>query len=263
MRGARLNHQEIEMKIVVIGGTGLIGKQVVAGLQKLGHETIAAAPSQGINAVTGEGLAEALRGAQVVVDVSNSPSFEENAVLAFFEASTRNLIAAEKVAGVAHHVALSIVGTDRIPGNAYFRAKVAQEALIKSGKVPYTLVRATQFYEFMGGIAHTGAQGDIVHLSTGNMQPIAAEDVAAAMVSAALGAPLNGTTEIAGPEKAPLAEFVIRYMKATGDARQTVAGPQELYFGAPIETDSLTPHGRAHLGAVRYEDWLSRNAAQQ
>ena len=250
------------MKIVVIGGTGLIGKQVVATLQKLGHDALAAAPSQGTNAVTGEGLADALKGANVVVDVSNSPSFEADDVMKFFTQSTRNLLAAEKEAGVTHHVALSIVGTDRIPGNAYFLAKVAQEKLIKSDLVPYTLVRATQFFEFMGGIAYTGTQGDKVHLSTGNMQPIASEDVAAAIVNAALGAPVNGTVEIAGPEKAPLAEFVIRYMKATGDARTTVTGPQELYFGAPIETESLTPHGKAHLGAVRYEDWLARNTAR-
>ena len=250
------------MKIVVIGGTGLIGKQVVASLQQLGHEALAAAPSQGINAVTGEGLVLALKGAQVVVDVSNSPSFEAQDVMDFFTQSTRNLLAAEKVAGVSHHVALSIVGTDRIPANAYFAAKVAQEKLIKSGLVPYSIVRATQFFEFMGGIAYTGAQGDKVHLSTGNMQPIASEDVAAAIVNAALGAPLNGTTEIAGPEKAPLAEFVIRYMKATGDARETVAGPQELYFGAPIETESLTPHGQVHLGAIRYDAWLAKNAAK-
>lgn len=250
------------MKIVVIGGTGLIGKQVVAGLRKLGHEAVAAAPSQGINAVTGEGLVEALHGAQVVVDVSNSPSFEAQDVMDFFTHSTRNLLAAEKAAGVTHHVALSIVGTERIPGNAYFRAKVEQEALIKSGKVPYTIVRATQFFEFMGGIAYTGVQGDNVHLSTGNMQPIAAEDVAAAVVNATLGGPLNGTVEIAGPEKAPLADFVTRYMKATGDNRAVVAGPDELYFGAPLETESLTPHGHAHLGAVRYGDWLSKNAAK-
>lgn len=246
------------MKIVVIGGTGLIGKQVVAGLKKLGHEAVPASPSLDINAVTNEGLAEALAGAQVVVDVSNSPSFEEKAVLEFFEASTRNLISAEKAAQVAHHVALSIVGTERIPGNGYFRAKLAQEALIKSGGVPYTIVRATQFYEFMGGIADTGAQADGVHLSSGNMQPIAAEDVAAAIVNTALAAPLNGTAEIAGPDKAPLAEFVIRYMQAAGDVRKTVSGPGELYFGAPLETDSLTPHGKALLGAVRYEAWLRK-----
>ena len=251
------------MKIVVIGGTGLIGKQVVAGLKKLGHQAIPASPSLGINAVTGEGLAEALAGAQVVVDVSNSPSFEEKAVLEFFETSTRKLIAAEKAAGVAHHVALSIVGTERIPGNGYFRAKVAQEALIKAGGVPYTIVRATQFYEFMGGIAATGAQDDGVHLSSGNMQPIAAQDVAAAIVNAAIAAPINGTVEIAGPEKAPLAEFVIRYMQVVGDARKTVTGPAELYFGAPLETESLTPHGQAYLGAIRYEDWLSRTLMKQ
>lgn len=251
------------MKIVVIGGTGLIGKQVVAGLKKLGHEAIAASPSQGINAVTKEGVAEALKGAHVVVDVANSPSFEEKAVLAFFETSTRNLIAAETTANVTHHVALSIVGTDRIPGNAYFRAKVAQEALIKAGKVPYTIVRATQFYEFMGGIADTGAQADGVHLSTGNMQPIAAQDVATAIISAALAAPANGTVEIAGPEKAPLAEFVIRYMQAASDTRKTVTGPRELYFGAPLETESLTPHGQAHLGAIRYEDWLNKKVMKQ
>ena len=251
------------MKIVVIGGTGLIGKQVVAGLKKLGHETIAASPSQGINAVTNEGLAEALKGAQVVVDVSNSPSFEEKAVLEFFETSTRNLLAAEKATNVTHHVALSIVGTERIPGNGYFRAKVAQEALIKAGKVPYTIVRATQFYEFMGGIADTGAQADGVHLSTGNMQPIAAADVAAAIVNAAIAAPVNGTVDIAGPEKAPLAEFVIRYMKAAGDVRATVTGPRELYFGAPMETESLTPHGQAYLGGTRYEDWLNQRVMKQ
>lgn len=251
------------MKIVVIGGTGLIGKQVVAGLRKRGHEATPASPSLGINAVTNEGLAEALTGADVVVDVSNSPSFEEKAVLQFFESSTRNLIAAEQAAKVAHHVALSIVGTERIPGNGYFRAKVAQEALIKAGTVPYTIVRATQFYEFMAGIADTGAQADGVHLSTGNMQAIAAEDVAAAIVNAALAAPINGTIEIAGPEKAPLAEFVIRYMQASGDARNTVTGPDELYFGAPIETESLTPHGQAYLGATRYGDWLSRRFMKQ
>jgi uncharacterized protein YbjT (DUF2867 family) len=251
------------MKIVVIGGTGLIGKQVVAGLKKLGHEAIAASPSQGINAVSNEGLADALTGAHVVVDVSNSPSFEEKAVLEFFETSTRNLLAAEKAAHVAHHVALSIVGTERVPGNGYFRAKLAQEALIKSGGVPYTIVRATQFYEFMGGIAETGVQADGVHLSTGNMQPIAAQDVAAAIVNAAVSAPTNGTVEIAGPEKAPLAEFVIRYMQAAGDERKTVTGPRELYFGAPIETESLTPHGQAYLGAIRYEAWLSSKVMKQ
>lgn len=249
------------MKIVVIGGTGLIGKQVVADLQKLGHEALAASPSQGINAVTGEGLVQALKGAQVVVDVSNSPSFEAQDVMDFFTQSTRNLLSTEKLVGVTHHVALSIVGTDRVPDNAYFRAKVAQEALIKAGLVPYTLVRATQFYEFMGGIAYTGAQGDKVHLSTGNMQPIASADVAAAIVNAALGAPVNGTVEIAGPEKAPLADFVISYMQATGDARETVTGPGELYFGAPIAPESLTPHGKAHLGSVRYDDWLKAQAA--
>ncbi|MCY1078900.1 SDR family oxidoreductase [Archangium lansingense] len=250
------------MKIVVIGGTGLIGKKVVSSLHQLGHEAIAAAPSNGINAVTGEGLADALAGAHVVVDVTNSPSFEDKAVMAFFEASTRNLIAAEKAAGVTHHVALSVVGTERLQESGYFRAKLAQESLIKASKVPYSIVRATQFYEFMGAIAHTSADGDTVRLSTAHMQPIASDDVAAAIVNAALGAPRNGMVEVAGPERASLSDFVGRHLKAVGDTRTIVAEPQAPYFGTLLNDQSLTPGEHPHLGTIRFDDWLQKQAAK-
>lgn len=247
------------MKIVVIGGSGLIGSKTVERLRKKGHEVIAASPKSGVNAVTGEGLADALAGAQVVVDVANSPSFADDAVLEFFETSGRNLLAAEAAAGVKHHVALSVVGSERNPASGYLRAKVAQENLIKGAKIPYTIVRATQFFEFLGAIAGSGAAGHAVHPSTGMMQPIASDDVADAMADAALAAPINGTIEIAGPDRVRMSDIVGRYMTLTGDAREVVADPHALYFGAELNDQSLVPLGKARLGAMHFEDWFSRS----
>src|SRR5262245_24167020 len=221
--------RSIAMKIVVIGGSGLIGSKLVRNLRERGHEVVAASPSSGVNAVTGQGLAEAIAGTQVVVDVSNSPSWEDDAVLKFFETSTRNLLAAEKAAGVGHHVALSVVGSDRIPDSGYLRAKAAQERLIKAGGVPYTIVRATQFFEFLGGIAGTA---DPVRLSTAPMQPVAAADVSAALADVAVGRPLNAMIELAGPETLPMAEFVQRFLTASGDMRKVIPDPKARYFGA-------------------------------
>jgi uncharacterized protein YbjT (DUF2867 family) len=246
------------MKIIVIGGTGLIGSKLVAKLDKKGHEAVAASPRSGVNAVTGEGLAAALTGAQVVVDVSNSPSWEPAAVLDFFERSTRNLLAAETAAGVKHHIALSIVGTDRSPDIAYFRAKVAQESLIKSSDVPYSIVRATQFFEFLGAIAETGAIGNRIVVPTAMFQPIAAEDIADYLAGVALGQPLNGTVDIAGPDKAPFNEFVARRLKASGDSRTVIGDPTAQYYGAPIDDASLTPSGTAWLGPTDLETWLAK-----
>ena len=246
------------MKIVVIGGTGLIGTQLVTLLQTRGHTVVAASPRSGVNTLTGEGLAEALAGAQVVVDVANSPSFEDKAVLEFFETSGRNLLAAEAVAGVQHHVALSVVGIERLPGNGYFRPKVAQEALIKASGIPYTIVRATQFFEFLDGIAQTGADGATVTLSSADVQPIASADVAAAMADATLAAPLNGMREIAGPERVGLAALVTRYLDALGDTRTVVADANAPYFGAPLTNDSLTPGANPHLGAVGFDAWFAK-----
>src|SRR6476661_2653905 len=208
------------MKIVVIGGTGLIGSKTVAILRQGGHEVVAASPNTGVNSITGEGLKEAMAGTQVVIDLANSPSFEDRAVLEFFETSSRNLLAAEAAAGIRHHVALSIVGTDRTPDNGYFRAKVAQETLIEASGIPYTIVRATQFLEFLDGIAASSTQGDQVRISTGLFQPIAADDVAAIVADVALAEPANGIVEIAGPERAPFDEMVARYLKAVGDPRE-------------------------------------------
>ena len=250
------------MKIVVIGGSGLIGSKTVARLRAKEHEVIAASPKSGVNTLTGEGLANALAGAQVVVDVANSPSFEDKAVLDFFETSGRNLLAAEAKAGVKHHIALSVVGSERNPKSGYLRAKVAQENLIKGGKIPYTIVRATQFFEFLGAIAGSGAAGQAVHLSTGMMQPMASDDVADGVVDAALAAPVNGTIEIAGPEKVRMSDIVGRYMKLTGDTRAVVADPHALYFGAELDDQSLVPLGKARLGATRFEDWFSRSRPQ-
>jgi uncharacterized protein YbjT (DUF2867 family) len=248
------------MKIVVIGGTGLIGSKTVAILRQGGHEVVAASPNSGVNTITGEGLREALAGARVVVDLANSPSFEDKAVLEFFETSGRNLLAAETEAGVGHHVALSIVGTDREPGNGYFRAKVAQEKLIKASGVPYTIIRATQFMEFLGGIADSCTSGSTVRVSPGLFQPIASDDVAAAVAEAALAEPLNGTMEIAGPERAPLDEFVARYLKAVGDSREVIRDPDALYFGGRVEEHSLVPLGQAHLGRIDLAEWRRRSA---
>lgn len=245
------------MKIVVIGGSGLIGAKLVQNLRGLGHEVVAASPSLGINAVTGEGLEEALHGAQVVVDVANSPSFEDQAVLEFFEKSSRNLLAVEAAAGVEHHVALSVVGTDRLLQSGYFRAKLAQEELIKGSKVPYTIVRATQFFEFVPSIAYVATEGDAVRLPSASIQPIASDDVASALADFAIGAPVNGTVELAGPERLRLDELVRHFLNATTDARQVVTDDKALYFGAELNDLSLVPGDQARLAQTRYEDWLS------
>ncbi len=250
------------MKIVVIGGTGLIGSKTVPILRQGGHEVIAASPKNGINAVTGEGLKEALAGAQVVIDLANSPSFEDKAVLEFFETSGRNLLPAEKAAGIRHHVALSIVGTDRSPDNGYFRAKVAQERLIVSSGIPYTIVRSTQFMEFLGAIADSCADGNIVRISPGMFQPIAADDVAAIVADVALAAPRGGIIDIAGPERAPFNEIIARYLKAIGDPREVVRDPEARYFGGRVEERSLVPLGEARLGRIRLEQWLVSSRAR-
>lgn len=248
------------MKIVVIGGSGLIGKKVVMKLRQHGHEAVAASPSSGVNTVTGEGLAQALAGAQVVVDVANAPSWEDDAVLAFFETSGRNLLAAEVAAGIGHHVALSVVGTDRLLANGYFRAKMAQEKLIKASPIPYTIVRATQFFEFVGGIAQSATEGQTVRLPPGLMQPIASDDVASVMADVALAEPLNGMVELAGPEPIRQDDLVRQFLNATGDARKVITDPKALYFGMEVNDQSLTPGARPRLGATRFADWLSHNA---
>jgi len=250
------------MKIVVIGGTGLIGSKAVAILRQSGHEVVAASPKSGVNTLTGEGLKEAVAGTQVVVDLSNSPSFEDKAVLEFFETSGRNLLAAEGAAGVRHHVALSIVGTDRTADNGYFRAKVAQEKLIVASGVPYTIVRATQFMEFLGGIADSGTDGNVVRISPGLFQPIAADDVAPVVAEVAVAEPRNGMVEIAGPERAPFNEIVARYLKAVGDPRKVVSDPEARYFGGRVEERSLVPLGEARLGRIGLDEWLRRSRAR-
>jgi len=247
------------MKIVVIGGTGLIGSRTVAILRQRGHDVVAASPKSGVNTITGEGLKEALAGAAVVIDLANSPSFEDKAVMAFFETSGRNLLAAEAPAGVKHHVALSIVGTDRTPENGYFRAKVAQEKLIEASGIPYTIIRATQFMEFVGAIADAGAVGNTIRLSPGLFQPIAAEDVSALVADVALEPPRNGIVEIAGPERAPFNEIVARYLKTIGDPRQVVRDPDALYWGGRVEEHSLVPLGEARLGRMDLSEWLRRS----
>jgi uncharacterized protein YbjT (DUF2867 family) len=248
---------EVVMKIVVIGGSGLIGTKLVSRLRQKGREVVAASPNSGVNTITGEGLADALEGAQVVVDVANSPSFEDRAVLEFFQTSGRNLLAAEAVAGVKHHVALSVVGSDRLPDSGYLRAKMAQESLIKASKIPFTIVRSTQFFEFVPGIAQSATVEQTVRLSPAHLQPIASDDVADAMADAALGAPVNGIIEIAGPERIPLNELARRYLRATKDPRQVVADTHALYFGTELNDQSLTPGENPHLGSIRFEDWLS------
>jgi len=247
------------MKIVVIGGTGLIGSKTAPILHQGGHEVIAASPKTGVNSITGEGLKEAMVGTQVVIDLANSPSFEDRAVLEFFETSGRNLLAAEAAAGVRHHVALSIVGTDRTPENGYFRAKVAQEKLIETSGIPYTIIRSTQFLEFLGAIAASSADGNTVRLSPGLFQPIAADDVAAIVSDVALAAPRNGIVEIAGPERAPFNEIVARYLKAVGDPREVVSDPETRYFGGRVEERSLVPLAEARLGRIGFDEWLRRS----
>jgi uncharacterized protein YbjT (DUF2867 family) len=251
------------MKIVVIGGSGLIGTKLVNKLRESGHEALAASPASGVNTITGEGLAEALAGAQVVVDVANSPSWEDKAVLEFFETSGRNLLAAEAAAGVRHHVALSVVGTDRLLQSGYFRAKMAQEDLIKASKIPYTIVRSTQFFEFVNGIAQSATDGQTVRLSPAFVQPIVSDDVAAALVEVTLGAPVNGTIEIAGPERIRLDECVRRFLRAKQDARQVVTDVHARYFGLELNDQSLTPGDNPRIGPTRFEDWLSRSVAQR
>jgi len=254
------------MKIVVIGGSGLIGTKVVSILRQRGHDVVAASPSTGVNTLTGEGLAEALAGAEVVVDVANSPSFEDKPAMDFFETSGRNLLAGEKTANVKHHVALSVVGTDRLTGSGagslsgYFRAKLAQENLIKASGIPFTIVHATQFFEFAKGIAQSGADGADIRLSSVLMQPIAAEEVSAAVADAALGQPVNGMIEVAGPDQIRQDELVRQYLKATGDTRTVVTDGKPLYFGIEVNDQSLVPATNARRGSMHFTDWLGKTA---
>src|SRR5215472_7767485 len=249
------------MKIVVIGGTGRIGSKTVTILRQGGHEVVAASPQNGINTITGEGLKQAMAGTQVVIDLANSPSFEDKAVLEFFETSGQNLLAAEAAAGsIRHHLALSIVGIDR-SDNGYFRAKVAQEKLIKTSGLPYTIIRSTQFLEFLRGIVASSVDGNVIRISPGLFQPIAAEDVAGIVADVALAAPRNGIVEIAGPERAPFNEIVSRYLKAVGDSREVVRDPEARYWGGRVEERSLVPLGEARLGQIGFDEWLRHSQA--
>ena len=251
------------MKIVVIGGTGLIGSRVVAALHEQGHEAVAASPRLGINSLTGEGLAEALDGASVVVDVSNSPSFEDQEVLEFFQTSTRNLLAAEAAAGVGHHVALSVVGTERLAESGYFRAKIAQEKLIQDSPVPYSIVHATQFFEFIPGIADAATDGHTVRLAPAFIQPMAADDVARTVAKVAVGSPVNGIVEVAGPEQFRLDDLVRQGLTARHDPRAVVTDPHARYFGAALHACTLIPGDGALLGETYFADWLSHAGIQQ
>lgn len=250
------------MKIVIIGGTGRIGSQVVSQLRKQGYEVIPASPGTGVDTLTGKGLDAVLEDADVVVDVSNSPSFEDTAVLEFFRTSTGNLLAAAAAAGVLHYVALSVVGTERLTASGYFRAKIAQENLIKGSSIPYSIVRATQFFEFVQGIADASTQGDTVRLPSALIQPVAAEEVASAVARTAVGAPVNGTIEVAGPEPFRLDELVRRSLAARHDARKVVADSGARYFGAELGERTLLPDPDARLGEIRFDDWLSQSARQ-
>lgn len=256
---SEISKTKTKMKIVVIGGTGLIGTRLVRQLQQEGHEVVAASPSRGINSVTGEGLTAALAGAQAVVDVTNSPSWEDKAVLEFFETSTRNLLAAEAAAGVGHHVALSVVGTERLLASGFFRAKMAQEKLILASTVPHTLVRATQFFEFVGSIANSATDGQTVRLPSALMQPMAADDVAAALAEIAVADPVNGMVELAGPEAIPLDEVVRRFLKVNRDPRSVITDERANYFGIPVNRKSLIPDGTPRLGPTQFEAWLGRS----
>lgn len=249
------------MKIVVTGGSGLIGSRVVARLRQRGHEVLAASPSTGVNTVTGEGVAKAFAGAQVVVDVANSPSFEHKAAMDFFETSGRNVLTAEKAAGVKHHVALSVVGTERLLEFGYFHAKLAQELLIEASRQPYTIVRATQFFEFVGGISQEAMRDDGVHASPAKIQPMAADDVTAAVADAALAEPVNGMIEIGGPESFRLDQFVRKYLSAKKDGKTVITDPDARYFGIRLDDGSLTPDTGAHLGTITFDAWLNSPAA--
>jgi uncharacterized protein YbjT (DUF2867 family) len=251
------------MKIVVIGGTGLIGSKLVEKLREHGHEAVPASPDSGVNTLTGEGLAEVLEGAAVVVDVSNSPSFEDEAVLAFFETSTRNLLEAEAAAGVGHHVALSVVGTDRLSESGYFRAKIAQEQLIEGSPIPYSIVHATQFFEFVKSIADAATDGDTVRLAPVLIQPMAAEDVAAAVGRTAVGPPVNGIVEVGGPEQFRLDQFIRRGLEERDDPREVIADPDARYFGARLDERTLVPGEDASLAETHFEDWLSQSTAKK
>lgn len=249
------------MKILVIGGSGLIGTKVVTNLRQLGYEVLVGSPSTGINSITGEGLADAMKGTQVVIDLSNSPSFEDQAVLDFFETSGRNILAAEQAAGVKHHIALSVVGTERMLESGYFRAKMAQENLIKAAKVPYTIVRSTQFFEFLGGIAQYGTVGNEIRLSPAHVQPISSDDIAAIVSDTALAEPINGSFDAAGPEKVGLAELMKRYLTALGDQRVVVTDAGAAYYGAQLNDQSLTPTGEARVATTTFAAWLSKSQA--
>ena len=245
------------MKIVVIGGSGLIGSKLVDKLLQLDHTVIAASPTSGIDTITGEGLSEAIKDADVVVDVSNSPSFEDKAVMDFFQRSTMNLLTAATYAKVKHYIALSVVGTDRLQGSGYLRAKFAQEELIRLSGIPYTILRSTQFFEFAGRIAQSATIGNEVHITTGAMQPIASDETVAALTDVAINSPLNTTVEVGGPQRMPMSEFIRYYLNTTGDFRQLIADEHALYFGTEINDDSLVPGKYARFGKVKYEDWLS------
>lgn len=249
------------MKIVVIGGTGLIGSKLITKLTEHGHNAVSASPNSGVNTLTGEGLAEVLKGASVVVDVSNSPSFEDAAVMEFFQTSTRNLLTSEAAAGVGHHVALSIVGTDSLPDSGYMRAKVAQEKLIKGASIPYSIVRATQFFEFVQRIADSATEGKTVRLPSVGFQPMAADDVASAVCKVAMGSPLNGIIEIAGPEQFRFDDLVRLGLSALKDPREVIADPHARYFGTELSERSLVPGDGAQLGETSFTEWLSRSAA--
>ena len=248
------------MKIIVIGGSGLIGSKLVSKLSEAGHDALPASPDSGVDILTGDGLAEALEGAQVVVDVANAPAWDDEAVLNFFQTASRNLLAAEAAAGVGHHVTLSVVGADRLPDSGYLRAKVAQEELVQAGPIPYSIVRATQFFEFIGRIADSSTDGDTVLLSPALVQPEAADDVVSTLADVAVGAPLNGTVELAGPEAFPLDELARRVLSAKGDARRVVADPHVRYFGAELNDRSLVPGEGARIAPTRFEDWLAEAA---
>jgi uncharacterized protein YbjT (DUF2867 family) len=257
-----MTKEKSNTKIVVIGGTGLIGSKVVTKLGERGYEVVAASPNSGVNTLTGQGLAEVLEGASVVVDVSNSPSFDDAAVMEFFQTSTRNLLTCEAAAGVGHHVALSVVGCDRLPNSGYLRAKIAQEELIKESSIPFSIVRATQFFEFLGRIADSATEGNTVRLPPVGFQPLAADDVASVVSEVAIGSPLNAIVEVAGPEQFRFDEFISRGLNARKDPRKVIADPHARYFGTELSQQSLVPGDGALLGETRFEDWLTGSVSE-